>query len=214
MIKKALLIGGGGHCHSVLDSLLSSAQYSEIGIIDKKENIGKRILGIPVIGSDEELSELYRQGYSDVFVTIGSIGDPTLRVNIFHLVEQIGFHTPNVIDSSAIVSNHAKLDQGIFVAKGAVVNAGAHLHRGIIINTSAIIEHDCVIGEFSHIATGSVLSGRVTVGSESHIGAGTVIKQGVKIGSHTMIGMGSVVLQDVGDDVIAFGHPCKEVRQR
>lgn len=34
--KKILLIGAGGHCLAVLDSLLSSYQYQDIGIIDKK----------------------------------------------------------------------------------------------------------------------------------------------------------------------------------
>ena len=35
MGNKLLLIGGGGHCHSVLDSIISSGKYDEIGIIDE-----------------------------------------------------------------------------------------------------------------------------------------------------------------------------------
>ena len=41
MNKKILLVGGGGHCQSVLDSLLELDQFSAIGIIDKKENVGR-----------------------------------------------------------------------------------------------------------------------------------------------------------------------------
>ena len=37
--NKILLIGAGGHCLSVLDSLLSSYHYKDIGIVDKKYDI-------------------------------------------------------------------------------------------------------------------------------------------------------------------------------
>ncbi len=33
--KKILLLGAGEHCNSVLDSLLSTGDYDEVGIIDK-----------------------------------------------------------------------------------------------------------------------------------------------------------------------------------
>lgn len=43
MNKKFLLIGGGGHCKSVLDNFLTTGHYTEIGIIDKKKNIEKNV---------------------------------------------------------------------------------------------------------------------------------------------------------------------------
>ena len=49
MNKRILLIGGGGHCKSVLDSLLEVNEYIEIGIVDKKENLGKSVMSVPVV---------------------------------------------------------------------------------------------------------------------------------------------------------------------
>lgn len=212
MSKKLLLIGGGGHCKSVLDCLLYENQYDEIGIIDNKDKIGSLVLGIPIIGCDDDLSNLYNKGYRFAFVTLGSIGDASLRINFFNILEKIGFEIPNIIDTSAVMSGHINMEKGIFIGKNATINAGASIGKGSIINTSSIIEHDCIIGEFAHIAPGSVLCGEVKIGESSHIGARSVIKQQVNIGTNTIIGMGSVVLHDIESHTVAYGNPCREVK--
>ncbi|MCM3760901.1 acetyltransferase [Alkalihalobacillus oceani] len=214
MSKKILLIGGGGHCKSVLDALLSTEMYHNIGIIDKRENIGKRVLSVPIVGCDDDLQTFFDEGYTDAFVTVGSIGNPELRMKLLSLIKTIGFNIPNIIDKTATVSKHAKLSKGIFIGKNAVINAGSVIHKGAIINTSVTIEHDCLVEEFSHIASGSVLCGEVKVGKRSHIGANSVIKQQIEIGDNTIIGIGSTVLSDIKDYTVAYGNPCKEVRSK
>lgn len=210
MSKKILLVGGGGHCKSVLDSLLELSEYTDIGIIDKKENIGNSILGVPVVGCDDDLLTLFESGYLFAFVTIGSIGNPSPRIELFNILSNIGYEIPVIIDSSAKVSVHSKIEQGAFVGKQSIVNAGASIKKGAIINSGAIVEHDCIIGAFSHIAPGAVLGGGVVVGENSHIGTNATVKQQVHIGSNSIIGMGSVVLENVKDSIIAYGNPCKE----
>ena len=212
MNRKLLLIGGGGHCKSVLDSLISINSGVNIGIIDKKEYVGELILGVPIIGRDDDLAMLYNQGYTQAFVTLGSIGSSKNRIRIFNLIESIGFDIPNIIDPTAIISKDVKLGKGIFIGKNSVINSGAYVGNGAIINTSSTIEHDCSVGDFVHIAPGSILCGEVHIGDNTHIGAGSVIKQQIEIGSNTIIGMGSAVLQDIPDSVLAFGNPCKEVK--
>lgn len=214
MSKKILLVGGGGHCKSVLDSLIQSEQYSEISIIDKNENIGKHVHGISVIGCDDDLIKLYEDGYHYAFVTIGSIGDATHRIILFNKIQEIGFTVPNIVDSTSIISENVNLSYGIYVGKNAVINTGVTIGKGAIINTSSVIEHDCIVEQFSHIATGTVLCGEVHIGENTHIGASSVIKQRVKIGKNTTIGMGSVVLRDIASSIVAYGNPCKEVKSR
>lgn len=214
MENKILLIGGGGHCVSVLDTLLNTYDYSDIGIIEKNRNLTDQVLGVPIIGCDEDLPRLYQEGFRHAFVTVGSIGNPKLRIKIFSELEDIGFCFPNIIDKTAIVSKRSKLDKGIFVGKNAVINAGAIISKGAIINTSTIIEHDCTIEEFAHIAPGSTLCGEVHIGKEAHVGAQSVIKQQIRIGEKTVIGIGSVVVHDIRSNNIAFGNPCKEVQPK
>lgn len=206
-IRKILLLGGGGHCRSVLDSLMAMSCFSAIGIVDKKCNSTT----IPIVGEDSDLERLYADGYTDAFITVGSIGDVTIRRRLYEHIKQIGFYIPNIIDITSVVSPSADLGEGIFVGKKAVINADARIGNCAIINTTAVIEHECRIGDFVHVATGSILCGNVSVDNGTHIGAGSVIKQGVHIGTNTMIGMGSVVLKDMGSEVTAYGNPCKEV---
>ena len=55
--RKILLLGAGGHCLSVLDSLKSSYKYSEVGIVDQ-ELSNKSLMNVPIIGVDEDLDRL------------------------------------------------------------------------------------------------------------------------------------------------------------
>lgn len=212
MSKKIVLLGGGGHCKSVLDTLLSSMEYSEIGIVDRKENVGKKVLSVPIIGCDDDLFRLYEDGFEYAFVTIGSVGNPLIRIKRFTILQNMGFEIPNIIDKKAMIGNHVKLENGIFIGKNVVVNTGSLINRGAIINTSSTVEHDCKIEEFAHIAPGSVLCGEVHIKKNTHIGANSVIKQQLIIGSNSVIGMGSVVLTNINDNVIAYGNPCREVQ--
>ena len=45
MKEKILLIGGGGHCKSVIDVVELEGRYSVSGIIDKRELVGSKVLG-------------------------------------------------------------------------------------------------------------------------------------------------------------------------
>lgn len=209
-----LLIGGGGHCKSVIDTLRSSCHYDRIGIAEKRiagENLNYRIEGIPIIGFDDELETLKKQGYEAAFITVGSVGNPALRKKLFERIKDAGFIIPNIIDKTSIISGNIKMGTGIFIGKGVIINTNSMLGDGVIINSGSIVEHECNIGNFVHVSPGSVLCGNVTVGDEAHIGAGSITKQGICIGDGTIIGMGSVVLHDIGPYKTAYGNPCREV---
>lgn len=208
MIRKLLLIGGGGHCKSIIDSLIGCNTYVRIGIVEKSRNNYSPILGIPVVGIDEDLEKLKRKGYTDAFVSLGSIGNPSSRKKMFGLISSLGFDIPNIIDNSAVISRKSTMGRGLFIGKHAVVNVGSVLGDGVIINSSATIEHDCTIGAFAHVSPGVVLCGNVTIGEDAHIGAGSIVRQQVKVGKNAIVGMGSIVLHDVPNSMIAYGNPC------
>ena len=216
--RNILLLGAGGHCLSVLDSLKSLNLYENIGLgIRDNGNFTASDTDIDkmnsafIVGSDKDLLLLFEQGYTDAFITVGSIGNPTIRKSLYNMVKQIGFNIPNIIDKTAVVSTIVSLGEGVYVGKNAVINAGCTIGNCTIINTMALIEHECCIGDFAHIAPGSILCGNVVVGENTHIGAGSMIRQGLNIGTDTIIGMGSVVLERIRNNVIAFGNPCREV---
>lgn len=208
MNKKLLLIGGGGHCHSVLSSVLSLNKYEEIGIVDYTDT---SVLGVSVVGQDEDLPVLKKDGWTDAFITVGSVGDTRLRQHLYQMVIDNGFMVPAIIDATAIIAQNAKVAEGCYIGKGVILNSGSYIGKCAIINTGAIIEHDCLIGDFAHISPGTVLCGHVSVGNHSHIGAGSVVRQQIEIGKDVLAGAGSVIVSNIPDCVKAFGNPCKVV---
>ncbi len=198
-MSKLVLIGGGGHCKSVLDAALSMNKYDEIVITDYEIPCGTEIFGCKVVGTDEVLPVLRSQGYEQAFISVGSIKSAELRKKLVKMSSQLGFAFPNIIDPSAVVSPNAKITEGVFIGKNCVVNADVAIEKHCIINTGAILEHEVSVGEFSHVAGGCVICGNTNIGYESFIGAGSTIIQGVNIGNNVVVGAGSVVLGDIGD---------------
>lgn len=200
--KSIVLIGGGGHCRSVLDSLKRCGEYEEIFITDPSIPPHITIDGAIVVGDDSILFDLYHRGVQNAFITVGSVGKREslgLRRQLYDKVSKIGFEFPAIIDSSAIVANTASISEGAFVGKGAIVNADAIVGKMTIINSGAIIEHDCFIGDYSHVSIGAVIAGDVRVEEYSFIGANATIIQGKKIGTNCVIGAGAIVLSNVPD---------------
>ncbi|GHV80065.1 hexapeptide transferase [Spirochaetia bacterium] len=209
MYNKLLLVGAGGHCRSVIDSI-NYVQYSDIGIVDLPEMVGKNIFSIPIVGTDEDIESLFEKGYHQAIITLGSVGNPDKRIKLYHKLKLIGFQFPKIIDSTAIVSQiSVEMADGVFVGKGVIINTGVKLGTCAIINSGAIIDHDCEIGQFVHIGPGVRMSGGIHIQDNVHVGIGSSMIQSISVGRDSIIGAGSVVVSDIEEGVIAFGIPCR-----
>lgn len=183
----------------VIDAIKRAKEYHICGILDGRLEKGKKVLGIEVIGGDSELPKLFKKGIKEAFICVGSIGDCTVRKNIYSNLKKIGFDLPIITHPSAVVGTDVKMEEGTFVAAGVIINPGTRIGRNAIINTSSSIDHDCIIGDFVHIAPGAVLSGGVRVGDETHIGTGAAVIQNINIGKKCLIGAGETLKNDLAD---------------
>lgn len=209
MKKKLLLIGGGGHCHSVIDSVIGTNKYDEIGIIDK---VDSSCLGVSVIGTDNDLPVLIKDGWTFAMITVGSVGNTKTRRRLYEMIKGLGYLSPSIIDPTAVIAKGTVIKAGSYIGKRAVINTGSVIDECCIINTGSIVEHDCKIGAFAHISSGVILCGQVKVGADSHIGAGTTVRQQITIGDSVLIGAGSVVVKDIPGHGKAYGNPCRVVK--
>jgi UDP-perosamine 4-acetyltransferase len=198
-MKKIILAGGGGHCKVIIDAIKNKKDYIIYGITDLRFKKGEKILGIPIIGSDDILKAIFKKGIKYAFICVGSIGDCSMRRNIDINLKNIGFKLAVIQHPKAVVAKDVVLGEGTFIAAGAVINPGTKIGRNVIINTSASVDHDCEIGDFVHIAPGVTLSGGVKVGSETHIGTGANIIQYVKIGKGCLVKAGTLLTGDLAD---------------
>ncbi len=206
MKTKILIIGGGGHARSVADIALEGGKFDIMGFIDCKRG---DVLGVPVIGNDDDLERLYDSGIKSAFV---ALGENKLRSKLFFKLRSIGFEFVNIISVNAHISKRAILGTGICVMAGAVVNVNTVIGDNSIINTNCSIDHDCHIGRDCHIAPGVSMSGTVTVGDGAHIGTGSNVIDGLSIGSWSYIGAGAAVVNDIPERALAYGVPARIIR--
>lgn len=179
-MEKIILIGGGGHCKSVIDAIEQQAKYHIAGIVDKKELIGTEVLGYKIIGSDEDLPSLQKQ-FPNAVITVGQIKSNTVRVKLFETLKKLNFNMPVIISPLAYVSRHASVDEGTVVMHGAIVNPHAKIGKNCIINSKALIEHDAVVEDNCHISTGAIINGGVVVKANTFFGSNATSKEYITV---------------------------------
>ncbi len=207
---KLILIGTGGHCKSRIDVIEAEGKYEIKGLLDSKEKIGQQVSNYPIIGTDDDIADLVKEGYS-FMVCIGQIKNADIRRNLYHHLTNLNATIATIISPHAIVSKHAAIGQGTMIMHGATLNAGARIGANGILNTACTIEHDAHVGNHCHISTHVVLNGDVIVGDEVFIGSGSVVSNNVKIASSVVIGAGSLVIKDINEKGTFTGNPIKKI---
>ena len=209
MNKPLILVGGGGHCKSVID-VAESAGYTILGILDKPEEVGKKVLDYDIIGVDDDISNYVDK--AEFIITVGFIKNPALRIKLYNKVLEAGGKFATLIASTAHVSKYARLGMGTVVMHQAMINAGAIIGNNVIINTFANIEHDAIIGNQCLISTGSMINGECNVGERVFIGSSPVLSNGIDVGNDTIVGAGTIVIKSLPSNCIVAGVPAKIIK--
>lgn len=203
-MRRLILVGGGGHCRSVID-VIESVGYIIEGILDLPSEVGNTILGYPVIGTDDRIPEFVNT--CDFVITVGFVKDVSLRVKLCDKVQSAGGHLATIVASTAYVSHHATVNYGTVVMHHAFVNAGAIIGKNVIVNTFANIEHGVCIGDHSHISTGAMINGECIVGNRCFIGSQSVLNNCINICDDVIVGAGSMVRKSISFPGIYSGNP-------
>jgi len=190
--KEIVLVGGGGHCKSCIDVIESIDLFRIKGILDLESKIGDKILNYPVIGTDSLIPDLIKENVL-FLITMGDVGNPEKRIELYFKVINQGGTLPVIISSKAYVSKYARLGSGTIVMHHAMVNVSAAVGKNCIINTKALIEHDVVIGDHCHISTGAIVNGGTEIGSFTFFGSNAVSKQYISVQENTFIKANSIV---------------------
>jgi len=205
-----VIAGAGGHARVLIEAVRTQGRWIVAALTDPI--VQGQVMGVPVVGTDQELPRLCQQGLTAALVGVGSVRRPTVRVQLYDRLREIGFVLPSVCHIRSTVSPTAELGAGTVVLAGAVVNAQAVLGRNVIVNTGAVVEHDCTIGDHVHIAPRAVLGGDVVVEPQAHVGMGAIVLEGRRIGAGTVVGAGAVVNRDLPPNTVCVGVPAKPIR--
>ena len=189
--KNIVLVGGGGHCISVIDIIENGNEYNILGILDS--NVSENnILGYKVLGGDNLIPKLVNEN-TYFLITVGQIKSYSIRKNISKILIENNAKLATVISSLAYVSKHTQIGEGTIIMNHAVVNAKSKIGKNCIINTKANIEHGVSIGEFCHISTCAVVNGDSVIGSGTFIGSNATISNGISIKENSIISAGKFI---------------------
>lgn len=203
MKKDLILIGGGGHCKSCIDVIEHAGDFNIVGILDKKELIGNKILSYDIIGTDEDVLKFKQCSF---LITVGQIKSSAVRKKIYHNLTANELTFATVISPRAYVSKYANIGVGTIVMHNAMINSAVTVGHNCIINTKALIEHDTIVGNHCHISTAAILNGNCKIGDDVFIGSNATLVNQVMIADEVIVGAGITVISSINSKGIYTGN--------
>lgn len=206
MKSKPLAFVGANSNLSLYAETAEKQGYEIAGIFDK-DYYGntQSIAGVPVIGSEEQLTNLDLQNKYDFFIGTNwspesvHVRDTAKRKYLIDFLENLEIVCTNIIDPTAQISRSAKLGHGIYI--GNLV----YIEPNVTIDNHAKLYYGVGVGHHSTVGFNSVLqrqSGLVGhIGSNTYVGMWVkIFKIGMaKIGNNVIINPGLYVARDVKD---------------
>lgn len=213
MDRSIILIGGGGHCKSLIDVIEEEGSYKIVGILDDAiDLLGTKICGYPILGGDELIKELSLKGYS-FLISVGQINEGKIRERIFNYCLDLGCNLPNIISPHAYVSKNVKMGKGNVVFHGSIINSETVIGNNNIFNNKSLIEHEVQIGNHNHVSTNSAVNGQVVIGDNNFLGSGSIVINNLVLGNHLILGAGSVLVDSILDSGTYVGIPAKKIEE-
>ncbi len=165
----------------------------ELGINDKGLKIGEKLLirsGSKIYG-EVKIGKNFKTGHNVMIREKTNIGDNVL----------IG--TNSIVDGNCIIGNNVNIQSGVYITWGVKIEIG------VFIGPCVITTND----KYPPVTDKNLLKGPI-FRKNCAIGAGSIILPGIEIGEHSLIGAGSIVTKNIPKNVVAYGNPCRVIRNR
>ena len=116
-------------------------------------------------------------------------------------------HEKSHVDKSTIIGNNCLIGSMVTIAQNSFLDNFVRINRNCSIGHHTILKNNVILNPGVNIA------GHVIVQENTTIGMGTNVLNKIKIGKNCVIGAGSLVTKDIPDGVVAYGSPCKIIRE-
>ena len=152
MTKKIIILGTGGNCIDILDTINDinaisrKPKYQCIGFLDDNENNwGREFYGVKVLGA---LGSASSYGECSFVNGIGSPFNFWRKKEIISKTQISYDRFETIIHPSASVSSMAYLSDGTVVLQHVTITSNVRIGNHVIILPNSVISHDDVIGDY------------------------------------------------------------------
>lgn len=114
------------------------------------------------------------------------------------------------VGTLSVIEHHVKIEDDVRIHTQAFIPEYSTLKRGCWVGPNVVFTNARVPMAPDAKAN---LKGP-TIESKAIIGANSTLLPGITIGENALIGAGSLVSSNIGPNVIAYGHPARERRNR
>lgn len=209
---RLVVLGSGAAARMVGGMVLAGGTFDLAGFTDANAaRHGELLCGLPILGSDDILPELRRQGVSHAVV---AAGEPRLRRRLGALLRTEGFELASVVHPHAYLAPEVHLGAGVIVLPGTVMMDNPVIGDNVFVGQSVAIGHDVVVGDDCLVGGRSALGADVIVGAATLLGWASIIGPRQKVGTGAVIAAGANVMSDIPDHAVAAGNPARVVQLR
>ncbi len=156
------------------------------------------------------LKDYHNNDNTNVFL---GVIKPYTKLAVFNKYLDQKLNFINIIHQTSSVSSTVELGKGILINSLVSVASFTKIGNFVSINRNASVGHHTEIADFVTLSPGTNVAGFVKIGENSLIGMGANVIDGVTIGRDSIIGAGALVTKDIPDGVVAYGNPCKIIRE-
>ncbi len=195
-MKRIAFIGSGDLAIDLCERVVLWNQYEVAGFIDGSQEKGAIINGYPVLGNDDDVISLYKEGVFDcIYIAIGYLKFQ-VRENLYNRFKG-AVPLANIISPTAFVHPTAKLGEGIQLSDGVYVAQHAEIEDNVLITLHSIVNHGSLVKKHTFFSTRVTTAGNVTIGERCFVGVGVVVSDGINICDEVWLSPGSIVVADI-----------------
>ena len=206
-IKKLTILGKRDSVITmIIDNLESLKQFPNIEIVNN--------LGLPdeyhYHNPNFEIEVIKKLNLFDNCI-LGMI-NPNIKKKVVDIFNIEIDNFISLINYTSSISSTTTIGKGCMINSMVSIAAHSKVRNFVSINRNSSVGHHTLIDDFVTINPGVNIAGHCTIGNGTIIGMGANILDGVSIGKNVVIGAGSLVNRDIPDNVVAYGLPCKIIK--
>jgi len=217
MNKKIIIIGGEGNGGVVASCIednrirFNDTEWEVAGFLNDFE-IGKTILGYPVLGGTDNIEKFLREDYYFIYA-IHMIGRNVKTEEVFLKMNIPLERFATIIHKTAFVAKSAILEPGVFVMSNCYIGPGVKMGYCSLMMANSLLGHNTTVGPLCHFSVGSVTSSYIEIGKVSDVSLGAKVLEKRKIGNYAVAGANSLITHDIPDYEIHIGSPAKFLKK-